>query len=117
MRMNLYWDIKKRVYEYRYGGKEKIGEEKDSRKGNSSRVIIGWIPGHTGIKGNTIADSLAKEVTEGMIDERIHVPYGDWKNYFKKKMFNLTKNRVELEAEYKGKLYFDKYYRRENNSP
>lgn len=69
--------IKKRVYEYRYSWKENIGEEKDSRKGNNSRrVVIGSIPGHTGIKGNTIADSLAKETTED-IDERIHVPYGD----------------------------------------
>lgn len=48
---------------------------------------------------------------------RGHVPYGDWKNYFKKKMFNVTKNKVELEAEYKGKLYFNKYYKRKNNSP
>lgn len=28
-------------------------------------------------------------------------------------MFNVTKYRVESEAEYKGKVYFDKYYKRE----
>jgi len=110
--------IRKRIYEYRNRGTEIRSNENDrGKRKKNSRVVIGWIPRHSGIKGNTIADSLAKEATEGTKDDRIHVPYGDWKKYFKKEMFNVTKYRVELEAKHKGKVYFDKYYKKESNNP
>lgn len=32
-------------------------------------------------------------------------------------MLNVTKKRVELEAEFKGKVYFDNYYKRGKNNP
>lgn len=65
------------------------------------------------IRGNELADSLAKEATEEIKNDRINVLYGDWKKYFKKEMLNVTINRVELEAELKGKVYFDNYYLKE----
>lgn len=112
--------IKKRIYEYKNKWKEKREKEEKNEiryRFKKNRVVIGWIPGHMGIRGNELADSLAKEAIENKRDDRICVPYGDWKSFFKKDMFETTKRRIEREGIYKGKVYFDNYYNRDNNRP
>ena len=40
-------------------------------------VVIMWTPGHSGIKGNVLADAVAKWAAVG-VPEFICVPYSDW---------------------------------------
>lgn len=41
------------------------------------KVVIGWIPGHSGMVGNELADGITKEATEEEKDERIKIPGND----------------------------------------
>lgn len=74
------------------------------------KVVIGWIPGHKGIKGNELADNLAKSAIADANDFRSKVPSKDWHFKFKEDMFNRTKYRYEAEANTKGKKFFETYY-------
>lgn len=47
------------------------------------KVVIGWIPGHKGIRRNKLADGLAKEDMNEEKDERMKVPCNDWEKNFK----------------------------------
>lgn len=46
-------------------------------KNRKVKVVIGWILGHDGIRGNEIADGLAKEAMNEEKDERIKIPHVD----------------------------------------
>lgn len=80
---------------------------------SGEKVVIGWKPGHKGIVGNEIADTVAKESTEEFRDERIKVPVDDWSRIYEEEMEIRTRNRIEIEGRSKGVKFFEKYYRKE----
>ncbi|CAH1106191.1 unnamed protein product [Psylliodes chrysocephalus] len=47
-----------------------------------------WIPGHSSIRGNDLADSAARNATFGATDEGIPIPLDDVKNYIKNKIYS-----------------------------
>lgn len=66
--------------------KERIWKISNAAKiirGVGSKIVIAWIPGHYNIKGNEIADSLAKEATGEIYDTRIEIVSEDWKKVLK----------------------------------
>lgn len=86
--------------------------EEDLKK----RVILAWIPAHKGIKGNKLADQLAKEATEEDEDRNIQVFLGDLRKEFKKETWNMTQNSITKDAVHKGKLYFEKFYEKKKKN-
>lgn len=56
-----------------YNVKEIIANKETLKKNKrgARRIVIGWIPGHIGIKENEITDTLAKEATNNPNDESI----------------------------------------------
>lgn len=77
------------------------------------KVIIGWIPDHTGIRGNELADSLAKQGTKEERDNRIIIPIRDWRSLYKEEIMSWTKLIMKSDSDRKGKKFFEKYYREE----
>lgn len=53
------------------------------KKVKRSKIVIGWIPSHAGIKDNEIADKLAKEAVLENPDNRIKVPISDSKRIYR----------------------------------
>lgn len=86
-------------------------------KNRKVKVVIGWILGHDGIRGNEIADGLAKEAINEEKDERIKIPHVDWKIVQKVIMEERTKTKIEAEGRYKGIKYFKECYNKDTNKP
>lgn len=57
----------------------KTYQEQDGHKNKDRayKVVIGWVPGHSGVLGNMDADGLAKEAINEPKDPRIKVPAKD----------------------------------------
>lgn len=55
-----------------------------------------WIPSHCGIKGNELANKLDKE-SQRVHDPQLGMPFSDFKELFRKRMFASTTNSLELE--------------------
>lgn len=69
------------------------------------------------MQGNEDADGIAKEATEEEKDERIKVPYADWKVQQKEKMWLKSKQKLEIEGRVKGVRYFNLYYEADKRKP
>ena len=56
---------------------------------HNKNITICWIPSHTGIHGNELADTTAKTAHNNPIDQNFQIPYTDLKRYIN----SYTKNK------------------------
>ena len=42
-------------------------------------IVFAWVPGHVGIRRNSVVDLAAKHALEKPVNKRIAVPYSDFK--------------------------------------
>ena len=77
---------------------------------NGSRVVFAWIPSHCGISGNERADIVAKEATSMDYSDEYKVPYTDFKEGFKKKMWEESEERLRVQFLSKEVLYYEHYF-------
>ena len=50
----------------------------------NKNICLEWIPGHTNIRGNDLADKAAKESLHNIMQVKLPLVYGDYKNHVKK---------------------------------
>ncbi|KAG5866412.1 hypothetical protein JTB14_025349 [Gonioctena quinquepunctata] len=79
----------------------KILEINTNLTSTNKMVTIMWVPSHTNITGNELADSAAKDATTNMVDAGIPVPLEDVKKYVKQKFTEVWQNHWN---EYDGQL-------------
>ena len=77
---------------------------------NGSRVVFAWIPSHCGISGNERVDIVAKEATRMDYSPKYKVPYTDFKEGFKKKMWEESEEKLRVQFPPKGVLYCEHYF-------
>lgn len=98
-------------------GLKKKREDNGKSNMEERKIVIGWIPSHIGIEGNEIADQMAKEATKSQHDDRIKVPYSDWKAFYKEEMMSRTRSRNEKEGTVKGINYFREIHNKKKKKP
>lgn len=65
-------------------------------KMNGQLINLIWIPGHSGITGNELADSRTKTAIQQGKDTEIGVPFREFKNLWKDELYNLTNWRARI---------------------
>ncbi|GBN33807.1 hypothetical protein AVEN_128332-1 [Araneus ventricosus] len=71
----------------------KITQEAQMTLLENARIRLGWVKAHIGIKGNEIADTLAKEATTDGIPANLPFP----KSFLKKQLLQLSLSRWQAE--------------------
>jgi hypothetical protein len=92
--------------------KEKLLALKKCQKDNK----FVWIPAHTGIVLNEIADALAKEGIRKGEDAQYLIPGRDLKSHWKTKLRVATEEWYRESGKQKGRKYFE-YYQQNNDKP
>ncbi|XP_076282897.1 uncharacterized protein LOC143210184 isoform X1 [Lasioglossum baleicum] len=92
---------------YIIDAKEKIREFNSNNRG---KIDFIWIPSHCGIKGNEEVDTSAKLGTTSDYTENMKVPFTDFKELHKRNMWREFGNKLLVEFNNKGQLYYEKYY-------
>lgn len=78
---------------------------------NGKKVQMFWIPAHEGIKGNEVADQLAKEAPRNGRDTRILIPSSDLGAEWKKRQWDDFDKLIRRSGQVKGIYYFENFYR------
>ncbi|GBL83217.1 hypothetical protein AVEN_165412-1 [Araneus ventricosus] len=73
--------------------KSKITQEAQRTLLENARIKLGWVKAHIGIKGNEIADTLAKEATTDGIPASLPFP----KSFLKKQLLQHSLSRWQVE--------------------
>ena len=61
-------------------------------------IVFAWVPGHVGIRGNSVVDLAPKRALEKPVSKRLAVPYCDFKvltNMYTKKLWQTEWGRPE----------------------
>lgn len=75
------------------------------------KINIIWIPGHSGIPGNEVADELAKSATSNGIEFPTTLPPSEFFNIASQKCISSTNRILILRSrQNKGKLYFENFH-------
>ncbi|XP_058798339.1 uncharacterized protein LOC131668300 [Phymastichus coffea] len=81
------------------------------QKSATGDIQIYWIPSHSAITGNEIADAQAKHAASRRPVDLDKLPFSDLKESFKCNMKDNTKMTLSNTDLDKGKRYFDRYYK------
>ena len=79
---------------------------------NNSNIHLIWIPSHIGIRGNELADKIAKSASLKHPSDDQKIPFTDLKQYIRADAIINTYNIIEAEDLDKGKDYFLHYHNR-----
>ena len=71
------------------------------------RVSFCWVPAHVGIRGNELADCLAKEAASSKVPQRCALPFRDFFPYIKLAVQNMWQFCWELEGANKMKAFVE----------
>ncbi|CAK9810914.1 hypothetical protein ANTPLA_LOCUS6726 [Anthophora plagiata] len=85
--------------------------------GTNSTIKFYWISSHIEIAGNERADQLAKEASQSGSLNISKIPFTDLYESFRKDMFYYTNSTIKAEGLYKGKTYFNKFFRENDRFP
>ncbi|XP_077256531.1 uncharacterized protein LOC143894261 isoform X1 [Temnothorax americanus] len=89
----------------------------DLERHQGKRIILVWIPAHVGIRGNEMADGLAREAAEEVADLSIEVPVGDLLPSARRETWDATQFSIIRGSLHKGIFYFDRFYDRAATKP
>ena len=76
----------------------------------NGNIKIFWIPSHSNIESNDIADNLAKEAINSGILSNLLIPYTDLYETIKKTSQKSFQNSLDSQKHIKGVKYFESYY-------
>ncbi|GBL98716.1 hypothetical protein AVEN_8619-1 [Araneus ventricosus] len=92
--VNIWSDSESSLQALKYFNvKNKITQEAQMTLLENARIRLGWVKAHIGIKGNEIADTLAKEATTDGIPTSLPFP----KSFLKKQLLQLSLSRWQAE--------------------
>lgn len=103
-------DIRVHYNPYIYDIRKKVDQFTKTQCKSDKQIVFIWVPAHIGIRGNEIADWLAKESTRENAREEHKIPVDDFGVCHKKKMKKRTRLKIIKESNYKGKFYFQNFY-------
>lgn len=83
---------------------------------NTNKTILAWIPGHRGIPGNEIADSIAKEYTKNPHNRRYGTPMCDLLLKIKEDNWEEFATEMERTGNSKGVLYFNTLWKKKKET-
>ena len=84
--------------------------EFQQRKSETGDIQLYWIPSHSAISGNDVADTQAKLAANCRPTDLDKLPYTDLAEKFKRDMYyNSNDVLLNLDPD-KGKIYFDEFY-------